>query len=276
MSQLAVPGALPFSEVNELLKKYFKCGDEVIQLGKRGVVVGFGEKYIARGGLQHKFAGTYIDFGQLIVASTDGRSRASMCHVYMDHKLHEVYMRTQDVYIRIGDLPETPFWEGDTVSYPYRGGATQWVVKRIDSAVGRETIYTIQIEGGAYACNVIAMHLKLVSHGNLWKMEHGEPLDFPSIEEEALFFKSLGMSRNVTEFVSRSSLADNRRDAAPKLHCELKEALCAIRKWRIADEVKIINKDMKCVVIKYDDEVFGNRMRAHTLAKFGLTEEAPT
>ena len=39
--------------------------------------------------------------------------------------------------------------------------------------------------------------LTLIERGNIWKLEHGESLSFGSLEEEADFYKSLGMSRKL-------------------------------------------------------------------------------
>jgi hypothetical protein len=113
-------------------------------------------------------------------------------------------------------------------------------------------------------------------------MGHGEPMEFTSIDEEAAFYKSLGMSRNVTEVAAleQRELADATefRDANEEqnfyasMTATFPEAIKALRDGN-ADEMKLRDKkQMTFVVIKYDNEEFGRRMRAHTLAKFGVTD----
>jgi hypothetical protein len=241
-----------------------------------GTVVGFGEKYIERGGFRHKYAGTYIDFEKILIAPSDGSPKR-----YLDCRsgnnprpiFASLDKDMSDAYVRIGDLPETPFWEGDTVNTQFHGGV-KLIVSSIDYTNRREPAYNLQTETGINACNALQNQLVLLERGKLWDFEHGEPIEFSNIEEEALFHKSLGMSQKIIHRVRIPS------DSVVPVTIETEEfsvesALQYIHNGD-AHEMKIKDKkNITCVVIKYDDEEFGERMRAHTLAKFGLTEEVP-
>ena len=98
--------------------------------------------------------------------------------------------------------------------------------------------------------------LTLIERGNIWKLEHGEPLSFGSLDEEAAFYKSLGMSRKVPGNNSNGFWY-----FAAGIH-SLHDGS--------ADQLIVKNKGtLEVVLIKYDNEEFGNRMRAVELARLG-------
>ncbi|OGZ07235.1 MAG: hypothetical protein A3C13_04310 [Candidatus Lloydbacteria bacterium RIFCSPHIGHO2_02_FULL_50_11] len=112
--------------------------------------------------------------------------------------------------------------------------------------------YTLTHE---YRCTHSA--LKLLERGNIWKLEHGEPLSFANLDEEAGFYKSLGMSQKVI-FTDTES--------------ELWPFGGGIRELQHGRADQLIVKDRKnqeVVLIKYDNAEFGNRMRAAELARLG-------
>ena len=279
MSELSVPSAVRKCDVGGVLKEWFKIGDEVtLNTGESGIVIGFGEKYIVRGGFRHKYAGTYIDFEKLFIAPTDGSPR-TFVSVESFNKMRILPGYLSSVFIRIGDLPETPFWEGDIVAF-----RDKVVMKSDGGHVQNYDCHTVlrhkYLQDGGIECWIATPErveirvgspddLVLMSRGNLWKLDHGEPMIFTSINDEAKFYQSLGMSQKV---IRTHSPYSSLPPCGPE-EWGMEAALSLILEGN-ADEMKLKNKKpMTFVVIKYDNEKFGCRMRAHTLAKFGLGED---
>ena len=99
--------------------------------------------------------------------------------------------------------------------------------------------------------------MKLVEKGEIWKLEHGDPLSFTDIEEEALFYKSLGMSQKVP------------REGADCIW-QLWAAVQAIQQGRADRYIPKDRKKQQVVLIKYDNRAFGERMRKHVLEPIGM------
>jgi|GEM_PF-4901663 len=261
-----------------------------------GRVLGFSEKYVGRGGFNHKLAGVYIDFNRPLVSPTDGSSRMSIPYTAHDHaspfdvfdpdgyKDVEEFRKIEQVFLRIGDLQETPFGEGDFVRLNResgRRGQEVWVVESIDRSTPpsmfgnpyklRSTERSGSRDGDACAAKSV-FDLSLVSRGNLWKMEHGEKMEFADVYAEAKFYQSLGMSqklsRNVripecTEWVACRNTEE----------WDFTSGIEALRKGA-GDQMKVKDaKRMRFVLIKYENVEFGNRMRAHELKRLGFPEE---
>lgn len=263
MNQQVVPGSLTRPEIDRVLSKGIKVGDELpLDTKTSGVVIAFGEQYINRGGLRHKYAGTYIDFQKLLVIRSDNGERE---FIYRNSN-------TSNVWIRIGDLPETPFWEGDEVCFSQENSwfSPSWVLNRVVYINGEATNYVfdgIRSDGRPTTINYsvkLDPPLTLMKRGNLWKFAHNEPLEFANMEAEAAFHKSLGMSQKLT-YPSNTGLMGD-------MMFDMGSAVRSIQNGT-ADEMLIKDKKhLFFVLIKYDNEEFGNRMRQHTLVKFGLTE----
>src|SRR3989344_6345872 len=184
MSELSVPSAVRKCDVGGVLKEWFKIGDEVtLNTGESGIVIGFGEKYIVRGGFRHKYAGTYIDFEKLFIAPTDGSPR-TFVSVESFNKMRILPGYLSSVFIRIGDLPETPFWEGDIVAF-----RDKVVMKSDGGHVQNYDCHTVvrhkYLQDGHIECWIASRErvetridfpekITLIHRGNLWKMDHGE------------------------------------------------------------------------------------------------------
>ncbi len=268
------------SDVRDLLDRWYKVGDRVV-LGttgtESGIVLGFAKKYIPRGGFDHKKAGTYIDFANVLFATWGGEPEryVSMQPVdFDDPEMAGVCSGVSAIMLKIGDLPVRPFWEGDEVAIAHKDAApVRWVVQNIDYTQDGAP-YTLKQIGEVRHTPTMTSYshfLKLVARGNLWKMEHGEPMEFASIEEEAKFYQSLGMSVKLSHTLPQSNMGFGITGRSTE-EWEWKDAVTEIRRGA-ADEMKLKNKkDMTFVLIKYDRMEFGNRMRAHTLAKLGFIE----
>ena len=103
---------------------------------------------------------------------------------------------------RIGDLPETEFWELDIVSW--RGD--RYRIHHINyGRWGPEGTHCYSMqevdENNVYKRNgsttVDPSELVLLERGNVWREAHGEPLIFSSFEEEIDFANGMGRSDSV-------------------------------------------------------------------------------
>ncbi len=309
MSQSSHVTPLPEHEARELIQKCYLHGRKVgYYLGPNrfadrlfGTVVGTGEKLVSRGGRNHKLAGRYLDFTKLRIAPTKGGPEV-LCSInngtvgpmFPFDGADAAWMTEEEmlgmarILIYSGPLPETPFWEGDCVklkSMSRRADPKGWTVKEIDYDSPPNTddyVYRITSTRPELRQEYWGAGLELLARGNLWKMEHGEPTSFESIEDEAAFYKTLEMSRNVTDVYATEQMrlasstefnnAKEERSFYASMTATFSEAIAALRSGK-ADEMKLKDKTkMTYAVIKYDNEEFGSRMRAHTLAKFGLGE----
>lgn len=276
---------LPEHEARKILENYWYIGQKVcVNDVIVGRVIGFGEKYIPRGGFNHKLAGVYIDYEYLHIAPESGlQPRRFYPFRATEHTLwdignleawrtYEARKEIGNIYFKIGDLPETPFWEGDMVKLTeHAADPSGWIISGIQHMLTKDPLYQLESTvmrsrygGGNREYTATVRNLELIKRGNLWKMEHGEPMEFVSIEDEAKFYQSLGMSRNIT---------------ANGNEVRMEVAINALLKGE-ADQAKVkvvtskTGKDFFFALIKYDNEAFGMRMRAHELKRLGFSEAA--
>lgn len=279
-------------EQARLLAAWFYCGEEVAitALDNKGTIVGFGKRYLPRGTQAYKRSGVYIDFMTARIVRKRDYAEVSVRVEELQtfqHSTKRVGLAEQvaRIEVKIGEMPKTPFWEGDEVYFrpmttkvEFEGIA--FTIREIDYS-GDRNMYLLNETSVPRRLSAVSVfeaevsQLALVKHGNLWKMGHGEPMEFASIEEEARFYHSLGMSRKMSQNLPTPGAAEAGFLATyDTMEWEFKDAISAIQRG-VGDEMKLRNKkDLTYVVIKYDSEEFGKRMRTHMFAKFGLTEEA--
>lgn len=115
---------------------------------------------------------------------------------------------------RLGDLPDTPFWETDIVTFQN----TYVVVEAVnyDTERNGKISYRLKIPTGGVYPYVAEDYLKLVNRGNLWKMVHNELIDFKSLADMADFYLQLGEYSEVR--------VDNVRSLSPELCLEMIES----------------------------------------------------
>ena len=115
-------------DTNALIASWFHVGEEVrVRVScEQVIVLGCGKRHIGRGGFTHKLAGVYVDFTKIIVAPKI-HSEKPEYEIPAEHleRIHfsdpagvqyfDQLPKMQDLNIRIGDLPDTPFWVGDVV-----------------------------------------------------------------------------------------------------------------------------------------------------------------
>lgn len=102
--------------------------------------------------------------------------------------------------VRVGDLPETPFYELDLVEYQ----GTRYLIRRINyNHWGPDKRHCYEMselneEGRPIGSTTVEPNdLTLIERGNVWKFYHNEPLSFKSLDEEASFAKGIGKSTEV-------------------------------------------------------------------------------
>lgn len=277
MSDDSLKYVFPFlpSKTLGLLARNVKMGQSIdLGHGRGGTAVGFAKKYIGRGGLTHKEAGAYVDFTTVIVAPEDGSP--DVLRAINLGSLTEI----ADIRIRISKLPDVHYWEGDKVMFVHdlkkgdvRDPQFHQFVQRIlyaDSpmlcSVGPE-----EKIGQNFSSNFWKMNaLHLIERGNIYKLAHGQPLDFADIEKEAEFYRSLGMTRKACIRNGKNSTSYNMPlyvytgDAQTFTF----DVAMGFLELGIADEVKLKDrKQFLFVLIKYDNREFGRRMRKHMLEK---------
>ena len=259
-------------QVEDLLRNNVKIGQSLDLGNKRsGTAVGFAKKYIGRGGLTHKHAGVYIDFATAIAAPYDG-GPDELVTINLG-SMTEI----ANIHVRIRDLPKTPFWEGDVVSFAterctdLRSAEERFVIERINYSVTAMQVSMRSLSGSSAGGPLSAM--RLIERGKIWKFEHGEPLNFSDIKEEAKFHQSLGMSEKVSvEVVNPVNMP----------HVTLAE----YHEFDIADSLKLVlegkahqlklkdRRKMTFVLIRYEDRTFGERVRQDTLRHLRSFESA--
>lgn len=188
---------------------------------------------------------------------------------------------------RLRDLPDAPFWEDDIVwvrgrARPYEHRARrdprlsiidQYVVSRVDygrlgQTTERGTSYpTLDVSDGlsnGWNVSVAEGEAVLVQRGRIWKLAHGEPVTFPSLEEEARLAYLMGRFR------------DTPNPATGMFVWTLDETLAAIREGRAhgftmdggVGAVLFGTSTSTISVLRFRDEELGRRIAAATLAGF--------
>ncbi|MDO8521556.1 MAG: hypothetical protein Q7S52_05570 [bacterium] len=281
-------------EKNALIASWFHVGEEVrvnfrMQGSNLATVLGFGERYVGRGGFTHKLAGVYIDYLSVHIVSKNGGYREFVSpgqlegpHVpYVTGYESSVLLgKMRDLNIRIGDLPDTPFWVGDLVDVraaprelsPYR-------VVEVNYGVSPPIYGLESTQPDKNRCNTEEAGVAfLVKHGNIWNLEHGKPLSFQGETEEkrllaeAAFYKSLGMSVRFQRS-KRTGVNEWSNETGQDDRWSMGTGIGMLQKGT-ADQIKVVDeKDLLVVIIKYDNVEFGNRMRAAELKRLGFEPE---
>lgn len=154
--------------------------------------------------------GVYHLKGAVSVWLPDGRVVPGDYHVEMidkdEERRRDAAMRDErrvfhSERIRLGDLPETKFWEQDKVivHFPYDGTKLEMTIGSIhyrSMHMRRDDgspwpFYTVSYADGG-TTNVEESWITLVERGNVWKYHNDQPLTFADLKEEAYFFKLVG------------------------------------------------------------------------------------
>lgn len=241
----------------------------------------------SRYGLDRYFyePGIYEADGVAIIEWDDGSSDVSgWAHEMADKDEYErrfaAYHAVKDKphnygenIVRVGDLPETKFYELDIVRTKFpdtertglrtRVAAVQWGWEKHPNQVGN--VYQIDWvdENGEYAgmghTYMNDGDLELVERGNLWKEFHGEPLVFKSLKEEIAFARGTGRYKEI-------------RNPASNLYSWTgREAIEAVRSG-IADGFTMSGSffglSPRPSLYKFENRDLGERVRQTTIAGF--------
>ena len=191
---------------------------------------------------------------------------------FLDPKVGETRestFRREDVRVR--DLPETPFWEGDFViihkaGHPHDNQRMQVVgidYAYLDKRTSVDTpwpAYKVSdsLDAG-WRGSVAAEDAELIERGPVWKIEHGKPVVFADLKEELNLARKMGRTR------------DARNDARGIFIWTKDEALAAIKDGR-GHAMRVAGQDIDGApglrLERCDDPELGARAAAATLAGF--------
>lgn len=185
--------------------------------GTEGIVCGFYDAIIYESRvpvLVHQ-PGVYHRKGAVSVWLKDGRVVPGDWSIEMADKDQEKrrdatlrgadgMLRTEQV--RLGDLPETKFWEQDKVRvrFPYKRDEQVVTIDHIDYHHMHKRrgdgspwpFYDVRYaEGGT--TSVEESWVELIERGNVWKYHNNQPLSFADLEEEANFFQLVGQTEEM-------------------------------------------------------------------------------
>lgn len=153
------------------------------------------------------------------------------------------------------ELPETPFWEGDSVSYydkAMRVTNIRYDIFNFKYTITDDSVYGLEVD-------VSEHELRLTERGKVWKYYHKEPIEFKNLEEEAIFYKIIGLTEEVRNPYNDIYL------------WTLEEVLKAIEN-NIVDAFFMssgsICTNSRICAIKFHDIEFGDKIRKH-YANFG-------
>jgi hypothetical protein len=258
------------------------------QSGTEADVVGFGEiPYTRVQNFGHE-PGIYVNHSWVDV-KVPGKKQfcISSCHIDLKDKAEEkqrekAYHKAggyKNSHVRLRDLPETKFWEGDVVKLAddmrdvWPGVETFRIFsinygdfgQMRNDGVTPMPEYNIEpnVKGRGGYVAVNESQLTLVERGNVWKHYHKEPLWFAGIEEEAGFFAMLGHTEEV-------------RNPKSKLYNWTKDEVLAAIRDGIADSFSVdrgifgTSKELHHRAVRFKDRDLGERVAQATLAGFGL------
>ena len=177
-------------------------------------------------------------------------------------------LRTEQV--RLGDLPETTFWEQDKVRvrFPPDGSTHEMVIGRIDYHHMHKRrddgspwpFYDVRfMEGGQ--TSVEESWIELVERGNVWKYHNNQPLAFTDLKEEASFFQLVGQTEEMRN--PKNNLYDWTE----------KEVLDAIQNGTVhgfSVSSGFFGSGPHSSALRFKDEVLGQRVAKATLEGCGI------
>ncbi len=185
--------------------------------GTIGIVSGFYDAvtYIPRVPVLVRQPGVYHCKGAVSIWLRDGRIVPGDWSIEMvdkdEERRRDAAMRDasgllREKYVRLGDLPETKFWEHDKVRvrFPHDGIEHEMTIGRIDyhqMHEGRSDGSPWPFYGVNYSAGVSTTAeeswIELIERGNVWKYHNNQPLSFADLKEEASFFQLVGQAEEM-------------------------------------------------------------------------------
>lgn len=235
--------------------------------GTRLKVTGFNTRYRGRCNEFGRKPGEYFFHDDPIVVRVDDYTPVQIGSFHLRHE-DGSSIRTDLDGVWIGELPELPFWEGDTVKASLRLlDRDEVFITRISysdirtkctDGVTPYPIYTIAPTMTAGISTAAReSDLSLVNRGDIWKYYHGEPLHFADVGTEAQFYDGqLGRTRDV------------RNEAIGLFSWTIQEAVHAVREGKgdsISVSAGMFGSKQRPYVKKFMDADIGARVREETI-----------
>ncbi len=248
--------------------------------GTKGIVSGFHDAVIYEPRvpvLVHQ-PGVYHRRGAVSVWLPDGRIVPGDCVIEMVDKDQqrrrdaalrgaEGVLHTKQV--RLGDLPETKFWEHDKVRvrFPQRDTHDMTIVH-----IGYQQIHDRRDDGSPWpfyrvnfldgsSTNAEESWIELIERGNVWKYYNNHPLSFVDLKEEADFFQLVGQTEEM-------------RNPMNKLYSwtegEVIEAILNGIVHGFSVSSGFFGEGLYINAVRFKDESLGKRVAQATLAGFGI------
>lgn len=249
--------------------------------GTKGVVCGFGDAviYEPRIPVLVRQPGVYHCRGAVSVWLEDGRIVPGDWCIALtnqpEQQRRDAARRNDDgllrtKYVRLGDLPDTKFWEQDKVRvrFPHDGSVREMVITHISYGDMFNTradgspwpFYGVRYaEGGQTSAE--ESWIELVERGNLWRYHHGQTPVFTDLKEEASFFQLIGQTEEVCN--PRSGYYSWTKD----------EVLAAIKSGIVhgfSVSSGFFGSSPHISALRFHDESLGERVAAETLRGFHL------
>ena len=240
--------------------------------GTIGVVCGFYDAvvYESRIPVYMLVPGVYHSKGAPSVLLSDGRIVPGSWVITMvdkeEEKRRSAMMRDingilQTKYTRLGDLPETKFWEDDKVLVNFPSGhelPVPMTISLID--YNKWPFYDVLYPERQGMTAAEESWITLVERGNVWKYYHNEPIVFADLQEEATFATRIGQTTEV------------RNPVSGRFDWTKEEVLAAIQAGTVHGfSISNLFRTSHIVAKLFKDENLGKRVAEETLKGLILT-----
>ncbi|MBI4067868.1 hypothetical protein HY413_00480 [Candidatus Kaiserbacteria bacterium] len=249
--------------------------------GTKGIVCGFDDAIIYRSRVPvfvHQ-PGVYHRKGAVSVLLRNGRVVPGDWSIEMvdkdqeerrDAAMRDEHGVLRTTQVRLGDLPETKFWEQDKVRvrFPHDDSKHEMVVSRIDYYCMHKRrndgspwpFYDVRfVEGGQTSAE--ELWIELIERGNVWKYYNNQPLSFADLKEEAEFFQLVGQTEEM-------------RNPKNNLYSWTKnEVIDAINNGTVhgfSVSSGFLGSSLHISAHRFKDDALGKRVAKATLEGFGI------
>jgi hypothetical protein len=246
-----------------VINQAFGQGRKALKAGEAVTVVAYGTAAYGRTQNHGRSPGIYDNPSWMAVRGATG-GEAFVNDAYLDRADGGPDRLVDGDALRISDLPDTPFWETDTVADA--SGETMEVVH----------VDYLDIDGRSYLCaspdggtrHLDAGELTLVAPGPVRRRAAGEALDFPDLAAEAAFHHLVGEADEV------------RNDAAGTYAFDRDEAIAALSEGLAhglysGSAESLATEGAKVHLATYRDPDLGERVRLDLLERLGAAPSAP-
>lgn len=285
VDKLLVPGDRVVMNMSAESREY--VGDKYPPDGTQGTFLGRTRSKVYRGrtGLDAYFykPGIYEMDGCAIIqwdngsTEVDGWSHEMLDKVEYNRRFNEWHAIQDKPHnygeneVKVGELPETAFWEEDKVAFVdghdfSSKSVNRLRVQRIDYARAEGPCYWLEWVNENNSPIGVSTYgygedIRLLERGNVWKEVHGEELVFRDLQEELGFEKLMGRFKEV------------RNPTSNLFVWSLEEVLAAVRD-DVADcfsmPKSMFSAERRISATRFDNREKGEKARAETLKEFAV------